>query len=57
MANNVVVTACPPGGERGRRSMEVQKLCLPSWNIGSLTGKSIELGKALYRRKINIAYI
>ena len=57
MAHNVVVNACPPRGKRVKRKSELVKLCLASWNIASLTGKSIELVKALHRRKISIACI
>ena len=35
----------------------MRKVRLASWNIGSLTGKSIELVKALRRRKISIACV
>ncbi|KAG5583105.1 hypothetical protein H5410_053732 [Solanum commersonii] len=57
----VVVSHVPVGG-RGRRmrgkgvtgSLNVR---VGSWNIGSLTGKSIELVKILKRRKINIACV
>jgi len=35
----------------------LDNLRLTSWNIGSLTGKSMELVKALHRHNISIAYI
>ena len=57
MASNVVVSAGPPGGRGGRRDEGFQKLCLASWNIVSLTGKSVELVKSLHRRRINIACV
>ena len=49
MALNVVVNASPPGGKRVRRRSKLDKLRLASWNIRSLTRKSIELVKALHR--------
>jgi len=48
MVHNVVVSACPPGGKRGRRRSELVNLCLVLWNIESLTSKSIELVKSLH---------
>jgi len=57
MANNVVVSACPSGGKQVRRRSVLDNLRLASWNIESLTGKSIELVKALHRHKISIACI
>ena len=57
MANYEVVRACPPGGKRVKRKSELVNVRLASWNIGSLTGKSIELVKALHRRRISIACI
>jgi len=53
----MVVSVCPPGGKRIRRRSVLDNLHLVSWNIGSLTGKSIELVKALHRCKISIACI
>jgi len=41
----------------GRRGVGLQKVCLAYWNIGSLTGKSIELVKSLHRRRIRIACV
>jgi len=55
VANNVIVSACPPGENRVRRKSGIIKLRLPSWNIRSLMEKSIELAKALHRHKIRIA--
>nr|XP_016487121.1 PREDICTED: craniofacial development protein 2-like [Nicotiana tabacum] len=46
------VRACPRG-ERWAPS----RLRVGSWNIGTLTGKSIELAKILHKRKINIACV
>jgi len=57
MANNVVVSACPPRGKRVRKESELGNLCLAFGNIGSLMGKSLELFKALNRRKVSIACI
>jgi len=48
VANNVVVSACPPGGKWVRRRSVLDNLRLASWNIGSFTGKSIELVKAFH---------
>ncbi|XP_019229619.1 PREDICTED: craniofacial development protein 2-like [Nicotiana attenuata] len=42
------------GWEGGKKA---SRLRIGSWNIGTLTGKSIELGKILQKRKINIAYV
>lgn len=57
MASNVVASACPLGINGGRRGVGFQKVCLTSWNIGSLTGKSIELVKSLHRRRISITCV
>jgi len=57
VANNEVDRACPPGRKRVRRRSEFVNLRLALWNIGSLTSKSIELVKALHRRKISITCI
>ncbi|KAG5596497.1 hypothetical protein H5410_037729 [Solanum commersonii] len=42
---------------RGKRVTGSHNLRVGSWNIGSLTGKSIELVKILKKRKINIACV
>ncbi|KAG5580523.1 hypothetical protein H5410_051150 [Solanum commersonii] len=42
---------------RGKRVTGSLNLRVGSWNIGSLTGKSIELVKILKKRKINIACV
>ncbi|KAG5607135.1 hypothetical protein H5410_028627 [Solanum commersonii] len=42
---------------RGKRVTGFHNLRVGSWNIGSLTGKSIELVKILKKRKINIACV
>lgn len=34
-----------------------QKVRIASWNVGSMTGRSAELGEALRRRRINICCI
>ena len=57
MASNAAVSASPPGNNEVRRGVGLRKVRLASWNIGSLTGKSIELVKSLHRRRINIACI
>ena len=57
MASHVAVSACPPGSCGVRRVSGLRKVRLASWNIGSLTGKSIELVKSLPRRKISIACV
>ena len=57
MAKYGVDSACPPSGIRDRRRRELVSMRLASWNIGSLTGKSIELVKILYRRRISIPCI
>ncbi|XP_070025547.1 uncharacterized protein [Nicotiana sylvestris] len=45
------------GGRGGRRGKGAYRLRIGSWNIGSLTSKSIELAKILQKRKINIAFV
>jgi len=55
VSSNDVVRACPPRGKRVRKGGGLARLCFASWNIGTLTGKSIELVKTLHRRKVNIA--
>ena len=57
VASYVVVSACPPGSFGVGRDVGPWKVRLASWNIGSLTGKSIELVKSLRRRKISIAWV
>jgi len=57
VANYEVDTVCPPGGIRVRRRSDLVNMRLASWNIGSLTGKSIELVKVLHRSWINVACI
>lgn len=54
MASNVVASANPPGGRRVRRGEGFREVRLASWNIRSLTDKSIELVKSLLRLRINI---
>ncbi|XP_019266632.1 PREDICTED: craniofacial development protein 2-like [Nicotiana attenuata] len=41
----------------GRGANRAYRLRIGSWNIGSLTSKSIELAKILQKRKINIACV
>jgi len=55
VVSNVVASASPPRGDGDRRGAGFRKVRLASWNIGSLMGKSIELVKALHRRRISIA--
>ncbi|XP_070003141.1 uncharacterized protein [Nicotiana sylvestris] len=63
VVNDVRVRSCPrvglgwgPGvGRRGGK--KASRLRVGSWNIGTLTGKSIELSKILQKRKINIACV
>ena len=57
VASYVAVSACPPGSFGVGRDLGLRKVRLASWNIGSLTGKSIELVKSLRRRKISIACV
>ena len=57
MASNGVVRACPPREKRGRKGVGLNRLRFASWNIGTLTSKSIELVQVLHRRKVNIACI
>lgn len=40
--------------KRGNKVKGISRLRVLSWNIGSLTGKFIELIKILKKRKINI---
>ncbi|XP_019225988.1 PREDICTED: uncharacterized protein LOC109207505 [Nicotiana attenuata] len=42
------------GGNGGKKASRLRVGC---WNNGTLTGKSIELGKILQKRKINIACV
>ena len=44
-------------GRGDKRVTSLFKLRIASWNIGSLTGKSIKLVKCLKRRSINIACV
>ena len=57
MASNGIVRACPLKGKQGRKGVRLDRLCFASWNVGTLTSKSIELVKALHKRKVNIACI
>jgi len=57
MANYEVDSACPLSGNQVRRRRELVNVRLASWNIGILTGKSIELVKILHRRRISTACI
>nr|XP_009601685.1 uncharacterized protein LOC104096931 [Nicotiana tomentosiformis] len=44
-----------PSGGKGNKG--ACRLRIGSWNIGTLTGKSIELAKILQKRKVNIACV
>jgi len=57
VANYEVDNACPLGENWVRRRSDLVNVRLVSWNIGSLTEKSIELVKILHRCRINIACI
>nr|XP_016496954.1 PREDICTED: uncharacterized protein LOC107815830 [Nicotiana tabacum] len=48
---------CGGGGAEGKRSKGATRLRVGSWNIITLTGKSVELAKILEKRKINIACV
>ncbi|XP_019235397.1 PREDICTED: craniofacial development protein 2-like [Nicotiana attenuata] len=45
------------GGRAGAGGKGAYRLRIGSWNIGTLTGRSIELEKILQKRKVNIACI
>ncbi|XP_019258340.1 PREDICTED: craniofacial development protein 2-like [Nicotiana attenuata] len=45
------------GGKGGKGHKSACRLRIGSWNIGTLTGKSIELAKILQKRKVNIAFV
>ena len=57
MAGHVAASACPSGSSGVRRGLGLRKVRLASWNVGTLTGKSIELVKSLHRRRINITCV
>jgi len=57
VASNGLVRASPPREKRVRKGVGLDKVRCASWNVGTLTGKSIELVQALHRRKVNIACI
>jgi len=57
VVSNVVALASPPGGNGVWRGVGVRQLRRASWNISSLTSKSIELVKSLHRRRISIACV
>ncbi|XP_019246529.1 PREDICTED: craniofacial development protein 2-like [Nicotiana attenuata] len=44
-------------GKKGKGKEGARRLRIGSWNIGTLTGKSIELAKILQKRKVNIACV
>nr|XP_009763775.1 PREDICTED: uncharacterized protein LOC104215629 [Nicotiana sylvestris] len=45
------------GGKRGKGNKGSYRLRIGSWNVGTLTGKSIELAKILQKRRVNIACV
>lgn len=45
------------GGKGVERGKGTSRLRVGLWNIGTLTGKSIELANILHKRKINITYV
>jgi len=55
VARNVIALVSPPRGSKIRTGVGFRKVRLASWNIGSLTDKSIELVESLHRCRINIA--
>jgi len=57
VASNGVVQACPLRGNQVKKRAKLDRLHFVSWNIGTLTSKSIELVKALRKHKVYIAYI
>ncbi|XP_019244391.1 PREDICTED: craniofacial development protein 2-like [Nicotiana attenuata] len=58
VVDDVRVRSCPRVGSRGGKGgKKASRLRIGSWNIGTLTGKYIELGKILQKRKINIACV
>ncbi|XP_019246491.1 PREDICTED: craniofacial development protein 2-like [Nicotiana attenuata] len=59
---DVRVNSCPRVGREvgckgGKGDKVASRLRVGSWNIETLTGKSIELGRILQRRRINIACV
>ncbi|XP_070052853.1 uncharacterized protein [Nicotiana tomentosiformis] len=44
-------------GKGGKGNKGVYRLRIGSWNIGTLTGKSIELVKILQKRRVNVACV
>jgi len=38
-----------------KKLFQESRICLATWNIGTLTGKSIELVDTMKRRRVNIA--
>jgi hypothetical protein len=43
-----------PTGENSKKLVEPTKICLGSWNAGSLIGKLRELVETMARRHVNI---
>ena len=57
MASNCAFQAYPLGRKRVKKGVGLDRLHFTSWNIGTLSSKSIELVKALHRCKVNITCI
>uniref|UniRef100_A0A1S4BZ73 Craniofacial development protein 2-like n=1 Tax=Nicotiana tabacum TaxID=4097 RepID=A0A1S4BZ73_TOBAC len=62
VVDDVKVRSCPRvelrvGAKDEKGGKKASRMRIGSWNIGTLTGKSIELGKILQKRKINIACV
>jgi len=57
VASNGLALSCPLRGNWGRKGVGVEGIRFASWNIGTLTSKSIEIVKILRRHRANIACI
>ena len=57
MASYGVSHVCPPRGKQSRKGVGLDRLRFASWNVGTLTSKSLELVQALRRRKVSIACV
>ena len=54
VASYGVSRVCPLGGKQSRKGVGLDRLRFASWNVGTVTSKSLELVQALHRRKISI---
>ena len=54
LINNIRYSTGQPKRERSRRLLQENRIRLATWNIGTLTGKTMELVEVMLRRKINI---